>query len=61
MISDKDRAVVASMARMGMNLDTLKKSFPKFDANDIKKIYNDEVASLSNETFEEINISCNCS
>ena len=61
MISEKDKAVIASMARTGMSLDTLKISFPQFDAKDIEKIYADEQKMTADEPSEEIKISCNCS
>lgn len=61
MISEKDKAVVASMVRTGMNLDTLKRSFPQFDASDIEKIYAEENRMSQEELAEEIKISCNCS
>ena len=42
MLSEKDKAVVASMVRTGMGLDTLKRSFPQFDACDVESIYVEE-------------------
>ena len=38
----KDEAVVASMVRTGMSLDTLKRSFPQFDGADVEKGYMEE-------------------
>ena len=61
MISEKDKAVVASMVRTGMNLDTLKRSFPKFDVKDVEKIYADEMKMTKDDSAQEIKISCNCS
>ena len=61
MISEKDKAVVASMVRTGMSLDTLKRSFPQFEAKDIETIYADEKKMTADELAEEIKISCNCS
>ena len=61
MISEKDKAVVASMVRTGMNLDTLKRSFPQFDASDIEKIYAEENRMSQEELAEEIKSSYNCS
>ena len=60
MLSDKDRAVVYSMCRTGMELSVLKMSFPQFDFEDIKKIY-EEYKSEGQSDAEEITISCNCS
>lgn len=60
MISEKDRAVVASMVRTGMALDVLKKSFPKIDEKIVEEIYNEENEQMSGES-EEITISMNCS
>lgn len=61
MLSMKDEAVVASMVRTGMSLDTLKRSFPQFDAADVEKVYMEEKRMTSDELAEEIKISCNCS
>lgn len=61
MLSDKDKAVVASMVRIGMTLDTLTRSFPQFDKNDIESIYAEEKKASMDEQEEEITISCNCS
>lgn len=61
MISEKDKAVVASMVRTGMSLDTLKRSFSQFEAKDIETIYADEKKMTADELAEEIKISCNCS
>ena len=61
MLSEKDKSVVASMVRTGMSLDTLKKSFPKFDSADVEEIYISETESQSGEVADEIIISCNCS
>ena len=38
MLSEKDKAAVASMVRTGMSLDTLKRSFPQFDKTDVESI-----------------------
>lgn len=61
MLSEKDKAVVASMVRTGMSLDTLKRSFPQFDACDVESIYVEEKKMSAGELAEEIKISCNCS
>ncbi|MCQ2080931.1 MAG: hypothetical protein MJZ11_04685 [Lachnospiraceae bacterium] len=61
MISEKDKAVVASMVRTGMSLDTLKRSFSQFDAKDIEDIYTEETSLKTDESLEDIKISCNCS
>lgn len=61
MISDKDKAVIASMVRTGMSLDTLKISFPQFDAKDIENIYADEKETTVDVLADEIKISYNCS
>lgn len=61
MLSMKDEAVVASMVRTGMSLDTLKRSFPQFDGADVEKVYMEEKRMTSDELAEEIKISCNCS
>lgn len=60
MLSERDKSVIYSMCQTGMNLDTLKKSFPQFDFNDIKAVYEDYKKNNSQEP-EEITISCNCS
>ena len=59
MLNEKDRAAVASMARTGMNLETLKRCFPKFDEKDVEYVFKEET-SLPENT-EEISISYNCS
>lgn len=61
MLSEKDKAVVASMVRTGMSLDTLKKSFPQFDKADVESVYMEEKKMSADELAEEIKISCNCS
>lgn len=61
MISEKDRAVVASMVRTGMSLDTLKRSFPKFDPSEVEAIFTEEKRMWSEESEEETSVSCNCS
>lgn len=61
MISEKDKAVVASMVRTGMSLDTLKRSFPKFDEKDIESIYAEEKDMTTADLASDITISCNCS
>ncbi len=61
MLSDKDRAVVASMVRTGMSLETLKLSFPGFETVDLVNVYEEEHSRISEETVDEIEISCNCS
>ena len=61
MLSEKDKAVVASMVRTGMSLDTLKKSFPQFDKADEENVYAEEKKMRVDELAEEIKISCNCS
>lgn len=60
MLSEKDRAVVYSMCRTGMSIDTLKLSFPQFNNEDIESIY-DEYNNEATVISEDINISCNCS
>ena len=63
MLSEKDKAVVASMARTGMSLEVLKISFPQFDATDVEEVYKEEqrMAALEDDDAGSINISCNCS
>ena len=61
MLSEKDKAVVASMVRTGMSLDTLKRSFPQFDKTDVENVYAEEKKMSADELAEEIKISCNCS
>lgn len=61
MLSEKDKAVVASMVRTGMSLDTLKRIFPQFDACDVESVYAEEKKMSADELPEEIKISCNCS
>lgn len=61
MISEKDRAVVAAMVRTGMSSDTLKRSFPKFDAADIEDIFTEEKKRSEEDSDDAISISCNCS
>lgn len=61
MLSEKDKAVVASMVRTGMSLDTLKRSFPQFDKTDVESVYAEEKKMSADELAEEIYISCNCS
>ncbi len=61
MLSEKDKAVVASMVRTGMSLDTLKRSFPQFDKADVESVYMEEKKMNADELAEEIKISCNCS
>ena len=39
MISEKDKSVIDSYARCGMSLETLYISFPKFDKEDVKAVY----------------------
>lgn len=60
MISDRDRAVIESMCRTGMELDTVKGCFPKFSDEDIETVYN-EVRNSSHGDAPDIQISCNCS
>lgn len=61
MLSEKDKAVVASMVRTGMDLETLKSIFPKFDKRDIEEVYKE--GKNKKEEGEELHggISCNCS
>ena len=61
MLSEKDKAVVASMVRTGMSLDTLKRSLPQFDKTDVESVYAEEKKMSADELAEEIKISCNCS
>lgn len=61
MISEQDKSVVYSMCQAGMSVDTLIKSFPKFDADDIRLIYQEYQKNQGNGEIEEINISINCS
>ena len=61
MLSEKDKAVVVSMVRTGMSLDTLKRSFPQFDKADVEIVYAEEKKMSADELAEEIKISCNCS
>lgn len=59
-MSEKDKAVVASMVRAGMSLEVLKKSFPQFDEKDVEQIFLEEKENDSDYS-EEIRLSCNCS
>lgn len=59
-MSEKDKAVVASMVRAGMSLEVLKKSFPQFNEKDVEQIFLEEKENDSDYT-EEIRLSCNCS
>ena len=61
MLSENDKAVVASMVRTGMSLDTLKRSFLQFDACDVESVYAEEKKMSADELAEEIKMSCNCS
>ena len=61
MLSEKDRAVVASMVRTGMTLEVLKRSFPQFDAADVESVYKEETNANVDDLSEDIKISCNCS
>lgn len=60
MLSERDKSVVYSMCQTGMALKTLKISFPQFDFEDIKSVY-EEYKKDSVIEAEEITISCNCS
>ena len=60
MLSERDKSVVYSMCQTGMALETLKISFPQFDFEDIKSVY-EEYKKNSVIEAEEITISCNCS
>lgn len=60
MLSEKDKSVIYSMCQTGMSLDTLNKSFPQFDFEDIKAVYENYKKDSGFEP-EEIKISCNCS
>lgn len=60
MLSEKNRAVVYSMCQTGMALETLRISFPQFDFEDVKKVY-EECKAEDRVEAEEITISCNCS
>lgn len=59
-MSEKDKAVVASMVRAGMSLEVLKKSFPQFIEKDVEQIFLEEKENDSDYS-EEIRLSCNCS
>lgn len=61
MLSEKDYAVVAEMARTGMNLDVLKKCFPKLDPADIEEVYYNENRERPVDFEEAITLKCNCS
>lgn len=61
MLSDKDRAVVASMVRTGMSFETLKLSFPGYENADLVSVYEEEQSRISEEVSDEMKISCNCS
>lgn len=61
MLNEKDRKVVEGMCACGMSLEALYRSFPKFDKNDIKEVFDDYQKSIGNYVEEEINISINCS
>ena len=60
MLSERDKSVIYSMCQTGMALDVLKISFPQFDFEDIKSVY-EEYKKNSVIEAEEITISCNCS
>lgn len=59
MLSEKDRAVICSMIRTGMSLDTLKACFPQFDAGDVETLYREE--KKMDYAVEKVTISRNCS
>ena len=62
MLSEKDKSVIDSYARSGMSLETLYLSFPKFDKEDVKAVYD---AYKSEKVADDNNysggISINCS
>lgn len=60
MLSERDKSVVYSMCQTGMSFETLKLSFPKFDIEDLKAVYEEHKRDDNTEP-EEITISCNCS
>lgn len=60
MLSERDKSVIYSMCQTGMSLDVLRISFPQFDYEDIKAVYEDYKRDNSYEP-EEITISYNCS
>lgn len=60
MISDRDKAVIESMCRTGMDLETLKGCFSKFSEEDVEEIYLRENQKRQNDA-PDIIISCNCS
>lgn len=59
MLSDRDKAVIENMCGTGMELDTIKAIFPKFDSADIETVYNEKAGIIADKV--DINISCNCS
>ena len=61
MISERDKSVVYSMCMAGMSIDTLIKSFPQFNVEDIKQVYSDYLKDQGKDVPEEISISINCS
>ena len=58
----KDIDAIREMCEAGMSLNALFKIFKQFDADDIKKVY-DEYMSASDDDYvkEDIYISNNCS
>lgn len=61
MLSEKDRSVVDSYARCGMSLETLYISFPGFDKEDIKAVYDaykNEKADSDDSFTGGISINC---
>ena len=60
MVSDRDKAVIESMCKTGMDLETLKGCFPKFPEEDIEAIYLKE-NKIGRGDAPDIIISCNCS
>lgn len=60
MVSDRDKSVIESMCKTGMDLETLKGCFPKFSEEDIEEIYLKENRTGRGDA-PDIMISCNCS
>lgn len=60
-MNEKDSKVIEGMCACGMSLEALYKSFPKFDREDIKSVYDNYQSSMGQYVEEPTNISMNCS
>ena len=58
MISERDKSVVITYVRTGMSLETLIRSFPQFDADEITKLYQEEREIDGAVTNTGLSINC---